>query len=441
VLSNRATAAIFQHFLRSDLERHLRREQLLARVGETLGDVLDVEPLLRRAGKILVPEIADWCVIDVFEDGAAGPLTAIEHADGAKAARLRALRGTRSPGAGAPGGVWDVVQGGAPVLIEELDPVKLAEIVGDVEHAGRFSDLGFRSLIIVPLAARGRTFGALTVITAESGRQLTATELGLTSELARRIASAIDNARLYQQAQRAVRLRDDVLAIVSHDLKNPLSVVDLAVRLLKRREAAQAADTRNDKQLDAIQRSAERMRTLIDDLLDLASIQARQFTVEPEPHRAADLLQEALDFHLPLATEEGITMEQSQRPPDDVWVSCDRRRIWQVLSNLIGNALKFCRPGDRVDVRGAIADDLPQGRCFRFTIEDTGPGISPEDLPRLFQAYWSGGTQPRRSTGLGLFIAKGIVEAHGGRLSVDSVLNRGSRFCFTLPLATRPSPA
>jgi signal transduction histidine kinase len=297
--------------------------------------------------------------------------------------------------------------------------------------------MGLRSLVVVPLIARGRTFGTMSVLTGPARPQLDEADLKLVQELARRVAVGFDNARLYREAREAVRIRDDVLAIVSHDLKSPLSVVDMASRLLRRRLGErEQADPRVAKQLDAIQRSADRMRTLIVDLLDLASIQAGQFIIDSSPHRAAELLEEAVDFHLPIATEQQITLER-RLPDQELRICCDRPRVLQVLSNLLGNAIKFCRPGDVVEVRARRQGD----RHLEVTVADTGPGISPEDLPRLFQAYWSGPRQPKRGTGLGLFIAKGIVEAHGGTLSVESTLGHGSRFFFTLPLADPPVAA
>jgi signal transduction histidine kinase len=190
-----------------------------------------------------------------------------------------------------------------------------------------------------------------------------------------------------------------------------------------------ATDARARKHLEMIQRATGRMEHLIADLLDTASIQAGRLALDVRPEPAEAMLTEARDLQEPLARERQIELQVDCVAPG-IEVLCDRDRVLQVFGNLIGNALKFCRPGDTVSVRCERTGD-----AVRFTVADTGPGIDPDLLPHLFDPYWSAPTPGRRGTGLGLYIARGIIERHGGRIWVESRLGTGTTFCFTLPAA------
>jgi PAS domain S-box-containing protein len=235
-----------------------------------------------------------------------------------------------------------------------------------------------------------------------------------------------DRKRMEEELRMAVRARDRVLAVVSHDLRTPLNTIQLASANL----LGQLPDEpRGRRHVEMIQRSCLRMEHLIADLLDMVSIGAGRLSVEPKPERAHDIVREAWELHCPLAHEKGVALTRHDLA-EGAFILCDRQRIMQVFANLIGNALKFCRPGDAV---GIHAERL--GHAVRFGVEDTGPGIAPEVLDRLFDPYWQG-SETRSGVGLGLFISSGIVERHGGRIDVESAVGRGSRFSFTLPLAS-----
>jgi signal transduction histidine kinase len=289
---------------------------------------------------------------------------------------------------------------------------------------------GLRSYIIAPLLARGRTLGAITLLTSESGRRYQASDVEVAMELGRRAGMAVDNARLYEESQQASRTREEVLAIVSHDLRSPLSAIDLAATTLLREYGAVP---RTRKQLELIRRSTDRMERLINDLLDMATIEAKGLSLSLAPQDAAALLEMVVDVHEPLANERGIKIIRDCDLAG-VYLQCDRARVEQVFANLLDNAKKYCRPGDVIFVRGTRAEGMA-----RFSVADTGPGIAPEELPHLFQPYWAAKRpQVRKGTGLGLYICKGIVEAHGGKLWVESKVDQGAMFVFTLPLAPPP---
>jgi two-component system, sensor histidine kinase and response regulator len=228
---------------------------------------------------------------------------------------------------------------------------------------------------------------------------------------------------LKQRAEAATRVRDDVLATVSHDLKNPVGTIYTSASLLLDMPLPPDAQQR---QLEIIRRTAERMDRLIQDLLDVSRMEAGRFTIESAPESARALILEAKELHGTIAAAQQITLAH-EFPGDDVLVNADRERVQRVFSNLIGNALKFTPPGGSVTVRAERGESE-----ITFAVVDTGTGISPENLPRIFDQFWHGGEGG--GSGLGLAIARGIVEAHGGRIWAEST-SGGSTFLFTLPLA------
>jgi signal transduction histidine kinase len=301
----------------------------------------------------------------------------------------------------------------------------LAATYDDPAQIAMLVDLGLHSAIIVPLTARGRVQGAITLLMSDSQRVYQQSDLEVAVELGRRAGIAVDNARLYREAQEAVRLREDVLAVVSHDLRNPLGAIDLSASMLLQKNH----DARARKQLEIIRRSASRMEHLITDLLDVASIQAGRLALDKTPNDADKLVAEVVDMHASLAAEKQILLT-ARTSLHGVAIQCDRERIGQVFGNLLSNAIKFCRPGDRIEITGSS-----DGARATFAVRDTGPGISADALPHLFEPYWSAKQHAKQGTGLGLYICKGIVEAHGGTITVASAPDAGATFTVTLPLA------
>jgi signal transduction histidine kinase len=274
---------------------------------------------------------------------------------------------------------------------------------------------------VTPLVARGQAIGAVTHVfgRAEAGASSEARALG--EEVASRAALAIDNLRLFEQAQRAIRGRDELLAIVSHDLRNPINVLALAVATLEQPDVALRGQT-----LPRMKRALQRMEHLIADLLDVARVDAGTLRVELSPLPLAPVLDEVHEQWRPLCAEKGVTLGKDYAAETLGVVQLDRERVMQVLSNLIGNAVKFTPPGGRVRI-GAE----PDGAWVKVSVSDTGPGIAPENLPHIFDRFWQ---KERRAGGLGLGlpIAEGIVHAHGGSIHVDSTPGAGTTFWFTL---------
>jgi two-component system sensor kinase FixL len=250
-------------------------------------------------------------------------------------------------------------------------------------------------------------------------------------EAERALAQALEQAReATGAAQAAVRAREDVLHVVSHDLGNSLSAIVVNTTVLLRTLPPEAEDVR--QRVASVRDLARRMQRLRQDLLDVASIEQGQLSVEWDSWHPGAVVSEALEAFAPLAGEKGV--ELSAEVDDDVpEVEGDRERVIQVLANLLGNAVKFTPAGGRVTLRVQAAPDE-----VRFAVRDTGPGIAPENQGLVWDRFWKSRTANRHGAGLGLAIARGIVEAHGGRIWLESAEGEGSTFSFTLPLHPTP---
>ncbi len=407
---------------RAEAEGARQRATFLAGVSALLASSLEWEATLASVARLAVPGIADWCAVEVPETLAPDALpVAVAHVDPAKVARALEWRRRWPPDPDAPAGPAAVIRSGQSELYEEIPDLMLVAVARDEEQLRIARELGMTSAMVVPLSARGRTLGAITFASAESGRRYGPADLAMAEELGRRAGMAVDNARIWEAAQRAIRARDEVLAVVSHDLKNPLEAVLLSAALLLR--SPESPRVRHYG--EALQRSAARMDRLIRELLDLSRMEAGKFRIEVRPERLESIIEEALVVLAPLAAGKDIALA-TEGGPLDAEVPCDRERVLQVVSNLVGNALAFAPRGGHVTIRLALRE-----RDAEVSVSDDGPGIPAGDLPHVFDRYWK--SHSRAGTGLGLAIARGIVDAHGGKIRVESRVGEGSTFAFTLP--------
>lgn len=276
------------------------------------------------------------------------------------------------------------------------------------------------------IGRNGHNFGVIQLVDRSAG-DFSEGDQAILVQLAHLASVAIENARLYEAAQAATRARDETLAIVSHDLRNPVHTITMASSLLLDL-APESGDRRSGrKHLSMIRRAAELANRLIGDLLDAARIEAGQLSIHLTPEDVDALVTETVETHAVLASARGMTVV-AELPEDLPPAVADRERILQVFANLIGNAIKFGREDSAVTVT-ATAD----AEWVTFSVSDSGPGIAAEDLGRLFDRFWQANRAQNVGAGLGLFVAKGIVEAHGGRIWVDTRLGEWSTFYFTLP--------
>ncbi len=286
---------------------------------------------------------------------------------------------------------------------------------------------GSRAEAALPIRLRGKLLGAVSV---QLGpwRTCDAGDRQFLTTLARQLGLALDRARLLEEAREVARSREELLAIVAHDLRNPLSTVVTSAGMLKRDGPGQSPD-RFANRIAGVERAAARMNRLIQDLLDLARFQAGTLSLSRSAHLAGELLAEAQDSVIHAAQARGISLEVEPCDPS-LAVSCDRERLLQVFANLIGNAIKFSPEGSQVLLSAAARGDE-----VVFRVTDQGPGVSESQLDRLFHRFFQADPAHRGGVGLGLSIAKAIVEAHGGTIGVQSTLGQGSTFWFELPRA------
>ncbi len=402
-------------------EREERRAAFLAAAGQELAASLDYEHTIATLARLIVPNLAEMSVVDIAEPEGALRRVAVAHRNPEDEAMFDSQIGTVRHEV--PEALVRIMQSGEPAMTG-MSSGLCEYLTGDLRGEGR-------TLIFLPLVSRGQSIGIAAAISAE-GRPFTSHDLPLFAEVARRASLSIDNSRLYLESQQAVRAREEVLAIVSHDLRNPLSAVSLGASLL------QMSDTISDEdreQIDTIVVSARRMNRLIADLLDVTRLEGgKRLPVEMERVEVFDMLHEADELFRAQAAAAQVSLVFDIEEKLAA-VHADRHRVMQVLSNLIGNAMKFTPPAGRIDVRATRSD----GNAL-FMISDTGPGIPNEHLSDIFSPYWQAKRTERMGAGLGLPIAKGIVEAHGGRIWVESNPGEGTQFYFTLPFERVPSP-
>ena len=284
--------------------------------------------------------------------------------------------------------------------------------------------LAVGAFVVVALIARMHLLPVISIVVALIGTGLLSASV---TALVRRVVTdevaKATLARMYHEAEETIDAREQVLKIVSHDLRNPLHTISMCAALML--DIPLAPEQQGDH-LRRIKRAGERMNRLIQDLLDVAKLEAGRVGINARPVQVEPLLREAHEMLAPLAAECSLTLELRVAGglPD---ITADSGRVLQVLSNLVGNALKFTPAGGRVVI---AAQSSPGG--VRFSVSDTGPGIPKEQLSRLFGRFWQADTTDRRGIGLGLTIAKGIVDAHGGRIWVESKVGEGTTFHFTI---------
>jgi signal transduction histidine kinase/DNA-binding response OmpR family regulator len=432
---------------RAQAEHSARRMELLARASAALSASLDEQAAVNAIAELVIPVLADACVIDtIAEDGA--HTAAVAHCE--ESGRVLLQRVMASSGGLGP---WaDLTSADEPAAIDPLPARFFEEAPVDEETRAALAGAGLRAALLAAMTARGRRLGTLALLRTGGAEGFTREDVTHANELANRVALAIDNVRLFRQAERdraaaeeaaasiaalydserhargeaeaATRVRDEVLAIVSHDLRNPLGIIFTGTSLLLELPLTEEQRTH---QLQVLKRAAQRMERLIADLLEVSHLESGRLTLERHPNPVRELINEAQDAFAPLANEKDVRLV-AENLLDAGTVHVDRERILQVFSNLVGNAIKFTPAGGTITISAEPLDDE-----VTFCVEDTGPGIAAEDLPRIFDRFWQARKTAHAGTGLGLAIAKGIVEAHDGRIWATSEEGVGSRFFFAVP--------
>ncbi len=396
--------------------------RFLTRAGRVLSSSLDPDQTLRRLVRLAVPRVACFAMIDLARDDGRMQRVAYGHVDEAKEPLLERPEPFDPVEEGLVP-LARVFNEGIELLVENVD----RDWDGSPEILERIRLLGGRSLIIVPLSGTsGEALGTLTFGSTRTDRFYHPGDVSLARELGRSAALALENARLHRSAEQAIAARDEVLGIVSHDLRNPLNRVRLGAEMLLDADGLPAGAERT---LGIIVRAADEMNRLIGDLLDITRIEAGRLSIDVAPVSLGELLERIEESHMAAARERDVTWTV-ERPRDDLTFRADEGRLLQALGNLIGNAIKFTPRGGTVRVATARTGDT-----LRIGVVDTGPGMDVAQLAHVFDRFWQARPGDRRGAGMGLAIARGIVDAHDGRLWLESAPGRGTEAWLELPLS------
>lgn len=409
----------------AEAERAERRSALLASASKLLAGSLDYETTVASVARLAAPVFAGWCIVDLLQDDGSVRRLLGAPVDPVKEALARALQRHQALDPSHQV-VSEVIRTGQPRLLSEPPDAPSESVVGDAEQQELVRELGARSVLVVPIVARGQTLGAITFVPTDRDRRYGSADVMLADDIASRCALAIDNARLHREAQEAHQQRETFISMIAHDLAQPLTAIRGYADILGRSNVSQEVQ---ERARSVIRHETGRMARLVEDLADAAHLAAGRFQIQPVPCDLAEIAREQVD--LARARIERHTLHLDA-PADMVLAMCDHDRIAQVLSNLLANAITYTTDGEiRVHV-------WVEGEQARLAVSDEGPGIPPDRLDVIFEPHRrladdGAGDEPK-GAGLGLHIAKGIVEAHGGRIWVENAERRGATFNLSLPL-------
>lgn len=425
----RAQRLRLEQAAREQAEKEAERSRILADAGATLDASLNADTTLVSLASLVVPRVADWCVIDLLEDDEIRRVAGV-HSDPRKQGLLEELQERFPSRVDSPWPAARVLRSGSAELHRELDSDGIRGLAESEEHAVLLSRLGMRSSITVPLEAREQCLGAMTFVCGE--RDFDGTDLTLAGEIASRAARALDNARLFEAALDANRVKSDFLAVMSHELRTPLTAI-LGFTDLLLEGVAGKIDEAQTRYLGRIRAGATQLLTIIQEILTYAQAEAGREQARPGAIRIGDLIDEIAAVAEPLVREKGLEF-RVQVEQRETTLNTDVGKLRQVILNLLTNAAKFTD-------RGAVGLNVEmRGNELSIAVSDTGIGIAPDELERIFEAFRQveqGATRRAGGTGLGLSLSRQLAELLGGELSVESRADHGSTFTLRLPAGTR----
>ncbi len=413
-----------------DTKQAEQTTRFLAAASATLAELTDYESTLQKVASLAVPFFADWCSVDMVESDGSVSRLAVTHADPDKVRFVRELDRRYPTHPSDPGGVGKVVRTGEPEWAAAIPDKLLEGLAKNDEHLGIIRELGFKSFVCVPLKSRGKVLGVLTFVTAESGRNYDIDDLRAAEDLAHRAVIAIENASLLAALRDTDRRKDEFLAMLAHELRNPLSPIRNAVEIFR---AKGPPIPELEWARDVIDRQTEQMTRLIDDLLDVSRITTGKIELRKQRVELASVVDNAVESSRPLIDSRGHKLIVVL-PPEPIQLDVDPTRLSQVLLNLLNNAAKYMDQGGRIWLTARRDGDM-----VVIQVKDTGIGIPTEMLPRIFEMF----TQVDRSLdraqgglGIGLTLVRRLVELHGGTVEARSDgSGNGSEFDVRLPIA------
>jgi PAS domain S-box-containing protein len=415
----------------SDSKRAEEMQRFLMEASRVLASTLDGDQALTELSRLVVPTLADWCVVDILDESHPERLhrVAVAHADRGKAERVKELSARNPISLDAPSGPGHVARTGEAELVPVVTPERLDPGAADDDRASTMEGITPVSYVSVPIEARDRMLGVLTLVSAESRRRYGDQELAVAQEIARRAAMAVDNARLYETALIASRAKSDFLAVMSHELRTPLNaIIGYAELLLMGVPSAIPQQTHGHVQ--RIRTASRHLLEIVEEILTFSRMEAGREAVARAPADAVALVRDTVVLIEPMAREKGLEFV-TRIPNHAIAMETDAGKVRQILLNLLSNAVKFTE-------RGHVALTLTErDGGIVVVVEDSGIGISKENADRVFEPFWQvqqSATRQVGGTGLGLSVARRLARLLGGDLALESTPGEGSRFTVMLPL-------
>lgn len=404
----------------------------LADASAVLAEVVDYESTLHRIADLAVPRFSDWSAVDVADEDGRMRRLAVSHQDPLKVEIVHEVMRRYPPEPDAPRGPPAVFRTGEPEIVNDISDDILRQFARDEAHLDLLQSLGLKSYICVPLVVSGQPLGVLTFATAQSGRSYTADDLSLATDLANRAAVAIENTQLYQALRDADRRKDEFLATLAHELRNPLAPIRNALQILKmpRVDAGIVARSR-----DMMERQVEHLVRLVDDLLDVSRVMRGKIALRTERLELADVVARAVETVQPLIDAQGHELS-IHLPSDPLLVDADVVRLAQVVGNLLTNAAKYTEPGGHIWLTANRV-----GQVIELRVRDTGIGIERPLLSKIFELFVQtdpSSTRARGGLGIGLTLVRNLVEMHHGTVEARSNgTGQGSEFIVRLPASSQ----
>jgi PAS domain S-box-containing protein len=421
-----------QSVLRDQAETARQRLSFLSEASNVLASSLDYSQTLQKVAQLCVPALADWCTVHIVNSEGVPEQLALAHQDPAKVEwvlRLQNELKERYPyDPNAPDGMAAIIRSGESQIFPVITDEMLVKAAPDEEILKILRELGYSSGMSVPMKMRGEVIGILQFAATESGYHFDEQDLSLAQHLARRAAMAVDNARLYTEAQKAIAVREDFLSMAAHELKTPVTSLrgfaQLLVRQLDRNREIDPDRLR--RSLETINQQSERLFRLIVRLLDLSKLEAGKLLLEPELTNLTPLITRIVDG---FSTETDIHQLEIQAP-ETLQAIVDPLRIEQVITNLIDNAIKYSPEGGPVKIDLSQQPDQPN---IRLVVKDHGIGILPVHRERIFEPFYQAQSRGFAGIGMGLYITRQIIELHGGKIELEFPDEGGTSFIVTLP--------